>query len=110
MNEDELFSDLIALGAVKFMGYDPKTNEKMYSFTPRIKDLMPEIYKEHLNSVNKEVMKLWEKGFVDLDLLSEDPLISLTEKALDDFEISKLSASEQWSLNEIMRVLSERNI
>ena len=110
MNEEEIFIDLLAKGALKFMGYDPNTDEKMYVFTPKIKELMPDLYQEHLNSVNAEVMNLWEKGYLNLDLFAKDPLISLTDKAVSPEDMLELSKEELWSLNEIKRVLLDRNI
>lgn len=110
MNEEEAFIMLLAEGGIKFMGYDKITNEKMYVFTPKIKKLMPELYQEHLNLVNAEVMNLWEKGFLNLDLFASDPLISLTDNAFLSEELIKLSSEELWSLEEIKRVLSDRNI
>lgn len=92
------------------MGYDPSTNEKMYVFTPKIKELMPELYREHINSVNAEVMNLWEKGYLNIDLFAIDPLISLTDNAFLPEELIKLSPEELWSLNEIRQALSDRNI
>ena len=110
MNEEEAFIMLLAEGGIKFMGYDESTQEKMYVFTPKIKELMPELYQEHLNLVNAEVMNLWEKGFLNLDLFATDPLISLTDNAFLPEELVKLSPEELWSLEEIKRVLSDRNI
>jgi hypothetical protein len=110
MNEEEAFIMLLAEGGIKFMGYDESTQEKMYVFTPKIKELMPELYKEHLNSVNAEVMNLWEKGYLNLDLFASDPLISLTDNAFLPEELIKLSVEELWSLDEIKRVLLDRNI
>ena len=110
MNEEEIFIMLLAEGGIKFMGYDQATNEKMYVFTPKIKELMPDLYQEHLNLVNAEVMNLWEKGFLNLDLFASDPLISLTHNAFLPEELVKLSSEELWSLEEIKRVLSDRNI
>ena len=110
MNDDAIFADLVALGAIKCVGIDAKTNEKLYTFTPKIKDLMPDLYREHLNNVNHEIMVLWEKGYLDLDLFSDQPIVSITSKALNSIEIEKLSEEEQWSLNEIKRVLLSGNI
>ena len=110
MNEEEAFIMLLAEGGIKFMGYDESTQEKMYVFTPKIKELMPDLYQEHLNSVNSEVMNLWEKGYLNLDLFAKDPLISLTDKAVSPEDTLELSKEELWSLNEIKRVLLDRNI
>lgn len=110
MNEEEAFAMLLAEGGIRFMGYDEVTQEKMYVFTPKIKELMPDLYQAHLDAVNAEVMNLWEKGYLNLDLFASDPLISLTDKAFSPVDIFELSEEEIVSLNEIMRVLSDRNI
>lgn len=104
--EDEIMEFLILQGALEISGVDSKNGEFLYSFTPKIREVMPELYKDHLDSINKEVMNLWEKGYVYLDLLEEDPIISLSSKALDSNEVAQLSMEEQWCLAEIKRVLS----
>ena len=104
--EDEMMEFLILQGGLEVSGVDSKTGEFLYSFTPKIKEIMPELYKDHLDSINREVMNLWEQGYIYLDLLEEDPIISLTEKALDSNAIAQLSTEEQWCLSEIKRVLS----
>jgi hypothetical protein len=82
----------------------------LYVFTPKIKEIMPELYHEHINHVNNEIMGLWEKGFVNIDLMSENPIVTLTEKALDTVEVSKLDAKDQWSIEEIKRLLKHREL
>ncbi len=109
MDENDILEDLITLGALKRCGVDPNSGEPLYSFTPKIKDLMPDLYQEHLNLINSEVMELWEKGYVDLNLLETDPMISLNEKSFDLKEISKLSKEQAWTLSEIKRVAISDN-
>lgn len=101
---------LILHGAVEVAGIDDNTGEFLYVFSPKIKEIMPELYKEHLNHVNKEIMNMWEKGFVDIDFLSDEPSVILTEKAFDVEEISQLSKDHQWSLQEIKRMLGKRKL
>jgi hypothetical protein len=50
-------------------------------------------------------MVLCEKGYINIDLFEKDPIITLSEKALNKEEINKLSAKDQWSLHEIKRLL-----
>jgi hypothetical protein len=69
---------------------------------------MPELYEDHLNFVNAELMVLWEKGYVNIDFFKEDPLISLTNKANDPDEVAKLSKQERWSLQELKRVVKSQ--
>jgi hypothetical protein len=109
-NDDDIsimIDKLILDGGIEMAGLHPITNEMLYRFTPKLKEIMPELYKEHLNMVNAELMSLWEKGFVDIDFFSEDPTISLTAKAADYVEVFNLSPEEQWSLAEIVRSMSE---
>jgi hypothetical protein len=103
-NEYEMVDKLILSNALEVSGIDSETGELLYTFTPKIKDIYPELYQEHMNHVNGEIMKLWEKGYVDIDFFAEDPLISITEKALDKTEYGKLSKDEQWAIEELKRI------
>lgn len=102
---DETIEALILSGAVEVMGVDSKTGEPLYKFNSSIQKIMPELYNEHLNEVNNDIMTLWEKGFLDIDLLSEDPLVMLTDKAFDDAEIEEIPRELQIGLTEIKRLL-----
>lgn len=103
---NKIIDMLILEGGIEVAGVDPDSSEMLYSFTPKVKELMPELYNDHLNFVNDELMILWEKGYVDINFLMDDPLISLTKKAFDDEELKKLSKEEKWSLQELKRVVS----
>lgn len=103
----EIIDHLILEGGIEVAGVDPDTGEMLYAFTPKVKDIMPELYDDHLNFVNDELMILWEKGYVDINFLMDDPLISLTKKSYDPEEIKKLSKQEKWSLQELKRVIKD---
>lgn len=109
MSEEERVSEiidhLILEGGLEVAGVDPESGEMLYAFTPKVKEIMPELYHDHLNFVNDELMVLWEKGYVDIDFLMDDPLISLTTKSYDPDELQKLSKQEKWSLQELKRVV-----
>jgi len=102
----QIIDDLILDGGLEVAGVDPETGEMLYLFTPKIKELMPELYHDHLNFVNDELMALWEKGYVNIELLEDDPLISLTSKSNDPGEMAKLSKQEKWSLQELRRAIN----
>jgi hypothetical protein len=106
--EQNIFDYLLASGAMEIAGIDSDTGEFLYAFTPKIKNIMPEMYEAHLGHVNKELMKLWEMGFVNIDLMKDDPLVTLSSKAFDNNEISKLSKEDQWSIAEVKRMLKVR--
>ncbi len=91
-------------------GVDSETGEFLYQFTNKLKDISPELYNEHINHVNGELMRLWEKGFLDIDFMSDSPIVYLTEKAVDQSEIAKLSKEDRWSLEEIKRLLKSQEL
>jgi hypothetical protein len=101
----EIIDHLILEGGIEVAGVDPESGEMLYAFTPKVKEIMPELYHDHLNFVNDELMVLWEKGYVDINFLMDDPLISLTTKSYDPDELQKLSKQEKWSLQELKRVI-----
>jgi hypothetical protein len=106
--EDKIIDDLILNGGIEVAALDEDTGEMLYSFTPKIQELMPDLYEEHIRGVNSEVMNLWEKGFLNLDLFVKDPIITITAKALNKEEIQGLSKQERWSLFEIIRLLQRK--
>jgi hypothetical protein len=107
-SDDEIMNKLILDGALEVSAMDQETGELLYSFTPKIKEAMPELYKTHIETVNKDIMNLWEKGFVNMDFFVEDPIITLTDKAFDTKTVEKLSKQEQWSLFEVKRLLKRK--
>lgn len=102
---DETIEALILSGAIEIAALDEHTGQPLYAFSPKIKEIMPELYQEHINEVNRDIMMLWELGFLDIDLLAEDPVVTLTSKAFTDQEIEKISRELQISLLEIKRLL-----
>jgi hypothetical protein len=103
--EQKIIQDLILEGALQFAGIDDDTGEMLYTFSDKIKTVMPALYDEHISSVNQEIMYLWEKGYLEIDLLLDNPSVILTNNALNPEEILKLSPDKQRSLNEIKRIL-----
>jgi len=112
-NDEEIskiIDNLILEGGIEVAGIDTDTGEMLYAFTPKVKEIMPELYEDHLNFVNHELMILWEKGYVNIDFLQDDPLISLSDKAYDQDELNKLSKQEKWSLEELKRVVRSEEL
>lgn len=108
--DDATIDNLILKGGLEAAGVDQETGELLYSFTPKIQSLMPDLYKEHINEVNAGVMDLWENGFVNIDLFSKDPIITLTDKALNEESLNSLSKSQKWNLLELIRLLGYQKL
>ena len=106
----KILDNLILEGGIEFSGIDSDTGEMLYTLTPKIKDLMPELYEEHINFINNDLMALWEKGFVDIDLFNDDPLIYISDKSYNQDEVMRLSKEERWSLQELKRTIDSQEL
>ncbi len=104
-SEDELIKNLILQGALEVAGVDSETGELLYAITSKMKDVMPDMYEDHLTTVNRDLLNLWEKGYVNIDFLMADPVVTISEKGLDKTEVSKLTKPEIWALEEVKRLL-----
>jgi len=101
-DDSEMINKLILDGGLEVAAMDNDTGELLYSFTPKIKEIMPELYQEHMHNVNSEIMNLWEKGFINLDLFQPDPVITLTIKALNLGGLLCHIESEQKVLTDVL--------
>lgn len=105
--EDDLINNLILQGALEVAGVDSENGEFLYAVTSRMKEVMPDLYEDHLRTVNRDLLNLWEKGYVNIDLFLPDPVVTISEKGLDKSEISKLTKPEIWALEEVKRLLKK---
>jgi hypothetical protein len=99
--------NLIDKGAVAFEGLD-ETGEPIYRFTEKLQEVAPDLYKMHMSMLNTEIMALWEKGFVDMDLFEENPVVKLTAKSFDKNEVEKLNETLLDFLRQIKRIYREK--
>ena len=107
-SENEMIEKLILEGGLEVAGIDSENGSLLYSFTPKIKELMPELYSDHLNRVNAEILSLWERGYVDMDFLAKEPIVTLTDKSFNPIEISNLSKQEVWAIEELKRLTRKK--
>ena len=102
--ENDMIEKLILAGALEIAAIDSEDGSILYTFTPKIKEVMPDLYHEHINRVNSELLNLWEKGYVNIDFLANYPIITPAEKSFDQEELLKLSKQDRWSVEEIKRL------
>ncbi len=105
---DEIIDDLILKGALEFIGVDSETGEPIYRPTDMLSILNPDLSKEMSIYFSETAMRLWEKGFINMDVTLRDPLVTLGEKSFDIKLVESLSKEEKSIMHEIIRVLSEK--
>lgn len=101
-DEEEFVDNLIRLGAVEFIGFDKDTGEPLYVITEKLGEIDPDLRDKIANSFHREMMDLWEKGFLDMDVTTANPLVRITEKAFDPNEVAKLDENQKINLNQII--------
>lgn len=105
--EDDAFEELILSGAIEISGIDEQSGEMLFNFTEKLRDVDPKLYDKMTDFFHQELMRLWEKGFISMDITQKNPTVSLTQKALDEIEISSLTIDQRVHLEDIIKKLSE---
>lgn len=108
MSEDEIIDNLILNGGLEFAGVDEETGEPMYRPTSKLKNIDPKLSEDMSSYFSATTMKLWEKGFINMDVTIENPLVKLAEKSFDIDAINLLGKEERVVIREIIKVLSEK--
>jgi phosphomevalonate kinase len=104
LNPKEMIDALILTGALEISAMDSETGEMVFAVTEKMEELAPEIYKEIVDQAHKDVMSLWAKGLLVMDVASESPEVCPSEEALDRANWLGLSNSEYSMMNTVMRM------
>jgi hypothetical protein len=105
-DEDDAIEQLILSGALEVAGIDIDTGEAVYNFTEKLIQVSPELHTEVSTYFSNETMFLWQEGFLDMDITEKNPVVRLTQKALDEIEVANLNKDKQYTLKEIIRIIS----
>lgn len=108
MDEFSVVDKLILNGGLEFAGSDPETGEALYRPTERLKDIDSKLSDEISIYFSDVTLKLWEKGFIEMNIMDSDPIVRLSPKALDQNFVKTLEKDEKLILQEIVKVLSNK--
>ena len=109
MNENlTKIDELILEGGIEVASLS-ESGDFLYKFTDKLKDLDPDLYANIIQIMYKEVIFLWERGFISMDITSRDPKVTLTDKASDLEEINRLPESTRLNLVAIIRSITEQS-
>lgn len=107
MNSD-IIEYLILEGAAEVAGIDMETGDMLYKFTPALEEQFPEIYREVTNFFHNSILKLWELGFLDMDVMSSDPSVRPTEFAYDPKAVATLGPAERHTLEAVIQQIQDQ--
>jgi hypothetical protein len=105
MDEFDIVDNLLLNGGLEFAGSDSETGEALYRPTDRLKKLDPKLGEDISLYFSEVTLKLWEKGFLDMDVTQKDPLVKLGPKSFDALDIKSLPKDERVVMEEIVKVL-----
>lgn len=105
MDMDYKIEELILAGAVEVSGIDAETGDFLYSFTEKIHEVAPEIARESTELFNRYIYALWERGFLDMDMDSKNPMVSLLPKCFVEEDVAQLPKDMALVLRSVMEAL-----
>ena len=108
-NEFDIVDNLILNGGLEFAGKDSETGEPLYRPTDRLKDLDNKLSEEMSIYFSEVVLKLWQNGFIDMDVTQKDPVVKLGPKSFDLASIKSLPKDERVVVEQIVKVLFNKN-
>lgn len=105
MDEISDFDKMVLLGLVEPAAIDPDTGEMLYTFSKDLEKTNPQLHKLIMDNFYMSALKLWELGFISMDVTHQNPMVALTPKAFDEKQIKRLDDDMRFSLSEIKRGL-----
>lgn len=82
LEDPEFFDKLILEGAMEFAGVD-EDGEMLFNFTSKLPEVSPEMHERVVGNIYNEIQYLWARGFVEMNALENNPLVTISAKALD---------------------------
>jgi len=109
MDEFDIVDNLVINGGLEFAGKDPETGEALYRPTDKLKDIDKKLSEELSTYFSDVTLKLWEKGFIDMDVTQENPIVKLGPKSFNAYSIKSLPTDERVVMEQIVRALLDKN-
>ena len=108
-DEFDIVDNLVLNGGLEFAGKDSETGELLYRPTDGLKDL-DSVLSDDLSLYFSDItLKLWEKGFIDMDVTQRDPIVKLGPKSFEIESIKSLPKDERVVVEQIVKVFFNKN-
>jgi hypothetical protein len=109
MDEDiSKLDELILSGGVEVSGLTD-SGQFLYKFTDKLKDIDADLYNAIRQKMYEEIMFLWQKGFISMDITVNNPIVKLTDKAFDKDEVENLPEDVRANLLAFIKSMSEHS-
>jgi hypothetical protein len=109
MDEDLTKLDkLILNGGIEISGLTD-SGQFLYKFTDKLQDIDINLYNAVRQKMYDEIMFLWQKDFISMDVTVNNPIVRLTEKAFDKNAIEELPEDVKANLLAFIKAISEQS-
>lgn len=98
INGDDALEQMILDGLVEVSGVD-SDGQFLYSFTPKMIEEYPAVARVSDDLFVADIHRLWELGFVVMNIDDPNPMVSLSELAFDKDAVEALSEELRLMLN-----------
>ena len=86
MDHDSRLSYYIEIGAISIEGVDPN-GELILSVTEKAKEVAPDLWKTHMEYVDKQLIDLYQKGLIEIEYNENlEATFKLSPKAVEDIK------------------------
>ena len=102
---DKLIEMLINTGAIELHGYDKRSDSFTYRITPKLKEIMPELYREHFAYLNEIAFKLWKEGLVEIKFTEDGvPTVFLLDHIDYESKLDELDEDSRYFIENLINM------
>jgi len=106
----EMIEHLIEIGAMEIMGYDSVSDQFTYKVTSKCKELYPELYYAHYESVGEMASQLWMKNVIDIVFTEGQTIVGVTPEQIKSIKenIDTFTDDERFFLEVLLTHYDQR--
>lgn len=106
--DPSLAEELLLMGAIEAAGVDEE-GKITYKFTENAKDIAPELYSHYMDNFYSDLMTLWQKGFISMDVTEQNPKVTVVvSKFTDDEAVASLTQKERNTLYFVVAAMKDK--
>jgi len=105
---DRIIAQFLEDGIIEIHGFDKISEQITYRLTPKAKEVLPELFEEHLAFVNQLAFDLWEKGYIEMRFdLEGSPLVMLKDMDYVQDVYPKINEEERFFIENMINANNE---
>jgi hypothetical protein len=105
---DRIIAQFLEDGIIEIHGFDNISEQITYRLTAKAKQVLPELFEEHLAFVNQLAFDLWEKGYIEMKFeLDGSPMVMLKDLNYEADVYPHINEEERFFIENMRNVNDE---